>query len=182
MLDFLRRSRVARLLAVGAVALVTGGAQTSCSAGDPSLLPRPEESGESGNGPTFTTTLVLEDAAGVEKTSFQAGERITLQLTVRNRTPQTVEVDFASGHQYDFFVFTSGSNATHWVWSSTALFTQATSTQTFAAGESKVFSVHWSTDRRGQYEARGALLFDGLLQNPLAPHELGSTLREFTVY
>lgn len=172
---------VARLLAVGAVALVTGGAQSSCSAGDPGLLPPPEESEESGNGPTFTTTLVLKDAAGVEKTSFQAGERLTLQLTVRNRTNQTVEVDFASGHQYDFYVFPSGSNRHVWVWSSTAFFTQATSTQTFAAGESKVFTAGWDTDTRGTYEARGVLLFDGLFENPLAPHELGSTLQEFTI-
>ena len=173
---------VARLLAVGAVALLTGGAQTRCSAGDPSLLPPEEEAGDSGNGPTFTTTLALLDAAGTEKVSFQAGEPVTMQLTVRNRTSQAVELDFVSGQQYDFFVFESGGNSPVWRWSATAIFTQGNSSLSFGPGESRTFRVDWATDGpRQAYEARGALLFDGLARNPLKPHELASTLKQFTI-
>ena len=160
--------------------MVTCGAQYRCSAGDPSLFP-PRDI-DSGDGPTFTTTLTLKDSAGVEKSSFAEGDLVVLQLTVRNRTSETVELDFASGQQYDFFAFRSGANSTLWRWSSTALFTQATSRLTFAAGESKVFTVNWAQDLpRGTYEARGALIFDELWTNPLAPHELGSTLRVFSI-
>jgi hypothetical protein len=181
MFDFIRRSMMARLTAVAAVALFTMGAQKSCSFGDKGLIGEVGDP-ESGNGPTFTTTLVLKDAAGNTKTTFREGDVITLQLTVRNRTSQPVELDFVNGQQYDFFVFSSGSNSVSWLWSSTALFTQAESQLTFTAGESKVFTVSWAPNvARGAYEARGALIFDGLGADRQAPHELGSTLVAFTV-
>lgn len=179
MFDFIRRSMMARLAALGAVAILTGGAQSSCSVGDPSQIPKPID--RSGNGPTFTTTLALKDAAGTVKSAFQAGELITFELSVRNRTTQPVELDFRSGQQYDFFAFKSGTTDLVWLFSSTALFTQAESTLTFAAGETKVFSVTWAQGTRGSYEARGAVLFDGLETHRQAPHELGSTLVPFTV-
>lgn len=170
MSNFFRRSMMARLAALAAVALVTGGAQFRCS------------SDEGGEGPTFATSLVLRDAAGVPATVFEAGEVVTMQLTVRNRSRQAVELDFASGQQYEFFIFRSGANSPSWVWSSQALFTQAASTLVFPPGESRIFTVNWTADLpRGSYEARGALLFDELRANPLAPHELGSTLAGFTV-
>jgi hypothetical protein len=179
MFDFIRRSMMARLAALGAVAILTSGAQSSCSVGDPSQIPQPID--QSGNGPTFTTTLVLKDAAGTARNTFQAGELITFELSVRNRTAQPVELDFRSGQQYDFFAFKSGTTDLVWLWSASALFTQAESTLTFAAGETRVFSVTWAQGTRGTYEARGAVLFDGLDTNRQAPHELGSTLVPFTV-
>jgi hypothetical protein len=181
MRDFIRHSRMARLVAVAAVALLTGGAQSRCSTGDSGLIGEIGDPG-TGNGPTFTATLVLKDAAGNVTTSFREGEVITLQLTVRNRSRQPVELDFASGQQYDFFTLRSGTSSLVWLWSSTALFTQGESHLNFAAGESKVFSVNWAPDvERGSYEARGALIFDELWTNRLAPHELGSTLVSFTI-
>jgi hypothetical protein len=181
MFDVLRRSMMARLAAVAAVALFTSGAQTRCTSGDNGLIGEIGDP-DSGNGPTFTTTLVLKDAAGNPRTSFQEGDVVTLELSVRNRTSQPVELDFASGQQYDFFVFRSGANSPLWRWSSAALFTQATSQLTFAAGETRVFTVTWAQDvARGAYEARGAVLFDELRTDPLASHELGSTLVAFTV-
>jgi hypothetical protein len=185
MFDFIRRSMMARLAALvrlaalGAVAILTSGAQSSCSVGDPSQIPQPTD--RSGDGPTFTTTLVLRDAAGTAKNTFQAGELITFELSVRNRTAQPVELDFRSGQQYDFFAFDSGTTNLVWLWSSAALFTQAESALTFAAGETKVFTVTWAQGNRGSYEARGAVLFDGLETNRQASHELGSTLVPFTI-
>lgn len=181
MREFMRRSMMARLVAVAAVALLTGGAQSRCSSGDSGLIGEIQDPG-TGSGPTFTTSLILRDAAGQAATSFREGETITLELTVRNRTSHVVELDFASGQQYDFFALRSGTSSVVWLWSSTALFTQAESQLTFAAGESKVFRVTWApTVGRGSYEARGALLFDELWTDRLAPHELGSTLVAFTI-
>lgn len=177
MIDYLRRSTVARLVAIGTVVLFTSGAQTSCSTGDVSQIPDEDNA----DVPTFTTTLVLRDSAGVAKNSFQEGELITFELSVRNRTDQPVELDFPNGHQYDFFAFKAGSSNLAWLWSSLALFTQAESTLTFAGGETKTFSVNWSQGERGSYEGRGAVLFDELWTNRQAPHELGSTLVPFTI-
>jgi len=180
MFDFLRRSMMARILAMGAVALVTSGSQVKCTSGDTSDLEDPPA--ESGEGPTFTTTLLLKDAAGTVKTSFQSGEVITFELTVRNRTTGAVQLDFASGQQYDFFAFNGGTRNVAWLWSSTALFTMAATRLEFAAGESKVFAVNWAqTAARGSYEGRGAMIFDQLHDNPQAPHQLGSTLVPFTI-
>ena len=179
MFDSLRRSMMARMLAMSVVAIVTSGSQVQCSSGDTSQLEDPPA--ESG-GPTFATSLLLKDASGTTRSSFQSGEPITLELTVRNRTHAPVQVDFTSGHQYDFFAFRSGSRSTIWLWSSTALFTQAASSLQFAANESRVFTITWTPSLdRGAYEARGALLYDGLHNNPQSPHELGSTLVAFSI-
>jgi hypothetical protein len=178
MIDFLRRSTVARLVAIGAIALFTSGAQTRCSTGDMNDIPGDDDNADV---PTFTTTLVLKNSAGAVKSAFLEDEPITFELSVRNRTSQPVEIDFRSGQQYDFFAFDSGSSEVVWSWSAAAMFTMAESTLTFAAGETKVFSVQHSFAERGSFEARGAVLFDGLQTNPQAPHELGSTLVPFTI-
>ena len=176
MFELLRRSTTMRLLVVGAVALVSSGSQSSCVAkvGD-------GVGDGSGDGPTFTTTLLLRDAAGTANNTFQVGERITFELSVRNRTTQPVELQFASGQQYDFFAFEAGTSELAWLWSSTALFIQAETSLTFAAGETRVFEVTWAPGEPGTYEGRGAVLFDELATHRLAPHELGSTLVPFTV-
>ena len=178
MIDFLRRSTVARLVAIGAVALFTSGAQTRCSTGDMNDIPGDDDNADV---PTFTTTLVLKDSAGEASSAFPENEPITFELSVRNRTNQPVEIDFRSGQQYDFFAFENGSSEVVWLWSAAAMFTMAESTLTFAAGETKVFSVQHSFAERGSFEARGAVLFDGMQANPQAPHELGSTLVPFTI-
>ncbi len=177
MFEFLRRSTISRLLAVGVVAVVTSGSQARCTSGDTSQLDPPAESG----GPTFATTLQLKDSTGTVRNSFQSGESITFELTVRNRTNAPVRWTSPAATSTTSSR-SSGSRNTTWLWSSTALFTQAASTLQFAAGESQVFTVQWTPSLdRGAYEARGALLYDGLHNNPTSPHELGSTLVAFSI-
>jgi hypothetical protein len=185
MFDFTSRSMIARLAMLGAVCLVTAGAQSSCSAGDPDLLP-----GDDGNGdtPTFSTTLVLRDAAGAGTYRFSRGEIIRFELTVRNRTSQTVDLQFDTGQQMDFVVFDNGGNSPRWQWSEGVAFIQAITELQFAPNETRTFTVDWNQQTRsgdtlppGSYEARGVLPFEAFDTNPLATHELGSTLEAFTV-
>jgi hypothetical protein len=186
MFSFSRSPMIARLALLGAVCLVTAGAQSSCSVGDPSLLPGPGD--DSGTGPTFTTTLVLRNSAGTETYQFSRGEIIHFALTVRNRTSQSATVQFNTGQQMDFVVFDNGSNTARWQWSEGRSFTQQVTEITFAPNESKTFTVDWNQETRsadtlspGSYETRGVLPFEAFYTNPLATHELGSTLRAFTV-
>lgn len=177
---------MARLTALAAVAVVTGGAQYSCSSGDLDLLP-PRDI-DSGDGPTFTTTLRLKDSAGVEQTSFRRGELITFELTVRNRTAEPVTVDLASTQQTDFLVFRNGANTPLWNEAHDRFFATVITPLTFAANETRVFSVTWNQEipdgtflPRGSYEARGAVMGVGVLPTFLATHELASTLEAFSV-
>jgi hypothetical protein len=182
---------IARVLAVSFVMLVSSGSQVKCTSGDPSLIEEREDDLGSGDGPTFTTTLVLRDSAGTEKYRFQRGELITLELTVRNRTDQPQTVSLSTPQVSDFYVFRDDEdeplwNATHGTASPTVITPLG-----FAAGETKVIHMTWTQEipdgtflRRGTYDARGAILAVGVfapLGDPLTPHELASDLQEFSI-
>lgn len=187
MFDFMRRSMMARLVAIAAVAVVTGGAQYSCSGGS-GLDVRPPRDIESGDGPTFTTTLRLKDSAGNEQDTFRRGELITFELTVRNRTAEPVTVDLSSTQDSNFFVFRNGANTPIWNAAHGLAFATVITPLTFAGNETKVITLTWSQEipdgtflTRGSYEARGAVMGVGVLPTYLAEHELASTLEAFSV-
>lgn len=188
----LRRSMVARILAIGAVALVTSGSQVGCNGGEGSVriedppLPPPANVGTS-----FTTALVLRDAGGIERYTFRPGESITFELTVSNRTSQDAEVSF-TGFTGTVDVFTPGGNESLWNPYNDRLFAQVIRTQNFGAGETQVFRFVWNqvlpTDSNlglGIYEARGEFLAGVRLGGPNGPavddRELMSTPRNFTI-
>lgn len=177
---------IARLFALAAVVVVTSGSQFSCSTGDTSLLP-PRDI-DSGDGPTFTTLLALRDSAGTERSRFDRGELITFELTVRNRTAETVTVSLGSTQTSDFFVFRNGANQPAWYWSQDKAFPAVVTPLVFGPNETKVLSVTWNQEipdgtflPRGSYEARGAIMAVGVLPTFLSEHELASTLRAFSV-
>jgi hypothetical protein len=177
---------MARLLVLGAVWVVTGGSQYSCSSDGTGRISNRDL--DSGDGPTFTTTLVLRDTAGAETYTFQRGETIRFELTVRNRTDTAVHVQFPSPLQGDYVVFNDGGNTPRWQASEGRVFAAVVTEVVFEPHESKIFAAEWNQEtrngtllERGNYEARGVLWFDGFATNPLATHELGSTLRAFTV-
>ena len=131
---------------------------------------------------------MLRNTAGTEIYRFSRGEIIRFELTVRNRTSQTVNLQFSTGQQTDFVVFDNGGTSARWQWSEGRAFTQATTEIQFTPNETKSFTVDWNQETRsgdtlssGAYEARGVLPFEAFRTNPLATHELGSTLRSFTV-
>jgi hypothetical protein len=181
---------IARLALLGAVSLVTMGAQSSCSSsnGEGLLEVNDPPASGSGSGPTFTTTLVLKNSAGAVTNRFQRGELIMMELTTRNRTDQPVVLQFSSGAQSDCVVFDNGGRAPLWRWLDGKFFTQATTETTFQANETRTGTFTWNQERAsgellptGSYEARCVLLFMEYHQNLQAPHELGSTLVPFTI-
>jgi hypothetical protein len=162
------------LIVAGLMAACLGASSSSCSFGDGG-------DGGSGIGPSFATTLAIDD-------TFDLGEPVEMVLSVRNRLDTPATVQFASGRQSDFIVVSRASADVIWKWSDGKSFTQALTELEFAAGETKVFTVTWDqTDSGGQqvpagdYEARGVLIFDGFDSDPLRSHEMGSTLERFTI-
>jgi hypothetical protein len=183
-----RSSMIARLVLLGAVGLVTMGAQSSCSSTNGDGRLEIQDPPASGDGPTFTTTLVLKDSSGNVEDSFQRGELITMELTVRNRTSEVQRVMFADGAQSDFIVFNDGTHQLRWRWTDGKAFTQATTELMFAAQETRTISVTWDQVlasgamlEAADYEARGMLMVMAPGADLQAPNERASVLVPFTI-
>jgi hypothetical protein len=183
-----RRSMIARLALLGAASLVTMGAQSSCSSTNGEGRFDIQDPPENVDGPTFTTTLVLKDSAGTVRSSFQRGELLTMELSVRNRTSEVQRVTFSDGAQSDFIVFNDGTHQLRWRWTEGKVFTQATTEVMFEPQETRKISVTWdqvlasgAMVEAGAYEARGMMMIPAPGADLQAPHERASTLVPFTI-
>ena len=177
---------MSRLAALVGICLFTSGAQYSCSSDGTGRIT--DRDLGSGSGPTFTTSLVLRDSAGVATRSFDRGELITFELTVRNRTDQTVRLESGHPPDFDFLVLNDGTSRVRWQWTEGRGIPTVVIPIVFAAGETKTYTFVWNQGlldgamlERGNFEARGVVPFSGYQGNPLAAHELGSNLLAFTV-
>jgi hypothetical protein len=177
---------MARLALLVGIVLTTAGAQYSCSSDGNGLITN--RGLDSGDGPTFSTTLILRDSAGTETYRFARNTLVTFELTVRNRTDRPVTLQMPSTATAEFLVFTAGGNTPRWRSNEDRAFPAVVTQIAFEANESKVFEIDWTQETRdgtflapGRYEARGVLANVGFPANPLAPHELGSNLRVFTI-
>ena len=188
MLGLIADSMIARSLKIGLLAMMASTSFFSCKSGtqvgDGIDVPVPAPVG----GPTFTTTLVLRDSSGAEKTQFQRGELITFELTVRNRTAQPVDVSLSTTQASDFFVFPNGGNTALWFCSTGMAFPTVVTTLTFIANETKIMQCTWNQTLPdgtqlpfGNYEARGIVTAVGVSSSPATQHELASTLRAFRI-
>lgn len=168
---------------LGILAICLGAESNSCSLRDGL------GGGGSDNEPSFVTQLQIQDSAGQGTDSFQRGEQIQFVLTVRNRLNRSASIDFTTARTSDFVVVRENTSTVVWKWSEDqAAFAQVATTLTFAANETKNFTVQWNQIGRGgsqvareTYEARGVLVFDGFDTNPLRTNQQGSTLQRFTI-
>jgi hypothetical protein len=177
---------MARLALLVGIVFTTAGAQYSCSSDGTGLITNRDI--DSGDGPNFSTTLVLRDSAGMESYRFSRTELITFELTVRNRTDKPMTLQMPSSARAEFLVFTEGGNSPRWRSHDGQTFPAVITPLEFQPNESKVFEVDWNQELRdgtflgrSRYEARGVLANVGFPANPLASHELGSNLRVFTI-
>lgn len=168
------------------ICLFTAGAQFSCSSNGTANFR--EDDLDSGDGPRFTTRLILRNSAGAESYVFQRGDLITFELTVRNRTGQTVTLADCCPPDREFFVFEEDSRRLRWKWTEGRAFPAILEDLVFEPQETKIFLAEWNQVTAsgemiatGEYEARGVVPFVQVQGNPLAPGELGSNLRTFTV-
>lgn len=188
MFSLIRRSMIARLLALGVVAFVTAGAEKGCVFGVNSDDDPIDQDDGSGSGSTFTTTLVLRDSAGTEKYTFRSDELITFELRVRNLTSQAQTVNLATTLATDFHVFEAGAETSIWSSSDGTNAPAVITPLNFSANETKVMSYTWNQVLLdgtvlgpGDYETRGLVGAVGVTADPGAPHELRSVLRGFQI-
>jgi hypothetical protein len=137
---------------------------------------------------SFATELDLLDDAGQSKRVFAAGAPIHMILTVRNRLPEIVQVDLATSRTYDFIVVRENTDTIIWQWSNAYPEQHTPTTVTFGAGETQTFEAIWSQldnsgepVRRGGYEARGALVYQGFDANPMQSNQLASPPVKFII-
>lgn len=187
-MSFPRGPMMARLAILFGICLFTAGAQWSCSSDGSARIGDGNDDLDSGNGPRFSTRLVLRNAAGSETYTFDRGDLITFEITIRNRTAETVRLQGCCPPQSDFFVFDEGDEDVRWQWSEGRAFPAVVEDLVFAANETKTMQVTWNQITRsgaslgaGQYDARGVVTRDLFLADPFATSELGSNLRSFTV-
>jgi hypothetical protein len=186
MMSVPRRPMMARLVMLFGICLFTAGAQFSCSSDGSARIG--DDDLDSGDGPRFSTRLVLRNSGGTETYTFQRGDLITFELSVRNRTSQTVTLADCCPPDREFFVFEDGSRSLRWKWTEGRAFPAVLEDLVFGPQETKIFMAEWNQVTRsgemiatGEYEARGAVPFVQVQADPLAPGELASNLRSFTV-
>ena len=185
MMSFPRLPMMARLVALFGICLFTAGAQFSCSSIGVATI---GDDIDSGNGPRFTTRLVLRDSAGTETYTFQRGDLIDFELTIRNRTSQTIVLQDCCPPESDFFVLDDGDEVVRWQWSEGRVFPAVIADLVFAPNQTRTFHVNWNQVTRsgemlaaGRYDTRGVVTRAPFSSDPLASSELGSNLRTFTI-
>jgi hypothetical protein len=177
---------MSRLVMLFGVCLFTAGAQFSCSSDGSASIH--DDDLDSGDGPRFSTRLVLRDSSGTETYTFARGDLITFELTVRNRTNQTVTIPACCPPDPEFFAFEEDTRQLLWRWTEGQPAPAVVSNLVFSPLETKTLRGEWNQVVRtgemipaGAYEARGAIRSPEIRGDPLATSEVGSNLRSFTV-
>jgi hypothetical protein len=189
-----RPTMIARLVVLSAVALLTMGAQSSCSVnngeGTLEVVDKGSDTGTGTNtGPTFSTTLTLKDSNGRVTSHFSRGELITFELSVLNRTGSPLRLQSPSAGGFnDFYVYKPGTDEARWEWLANKLFATVVTEVTFETGGPHVFTGTWDQVKldgemleSGTHEAFG-LFYPIPGQTPaLTPDETRSPRVTFTV-
>lgn len=174
---------MARLTLLAGICLMTMGNVAFCSfRSGPPRLDDPDFVDP------FGSSLTIRDVSGVETRSFAFGEPMRFDFEIVNLTDQRQRVQFTDGQDHDFVVVNEGTSQIRWKWSQSMAFTQASTELMFEPHASKTIALYWPGTLadgthlpRGNYQARGALLFEGFRANPLASNAMGSELESFTV-
>jgi hypothetical protein len=184
---FIRGSMMARLALLVGIVLITSG-YASCSFGSgPNGGVYPGVPGTPGVG-TFSSTLTLRNVSGVETRDFVFGEPIRFDFEIINRTNTQQRVQFPDAQTHEFLVANQTGTQIIWKWSDGQVFAQVTTELVFEPYASKTFTLVWpgtladgTNLEAGHYRARGALVYPGFENDPLAANDMASPLEPFTV-
>ncbi len=114
----------------------------------------------------FETTLTLQDSAGIPTLQFDAGQPITLVMTIRNRTDAPRSVMLPTSQSYDCSISTAEGREV-WRWSKGVMFAQVVTELKLAPGDTKSYSQIWNQKADdgtmlppGRYRAIGMIPVD----------------------
>ncbi len=110
-----------------------------------------------------TDSAMLESTFGVSVTTDQAiyavGENIVMELTVFNRTAQSLTFDFRNAQHYDFII-KDAEGTSVWQWAEGRMFAQVLGEETLGPGREEVAytETHAGPLQPGAYEVIGAFV------------------------
>lgn len=115
-----------------------------------------------------------------DRTLYALGETVTVTLAVTNPTDERITVSIGSGLQYDFIV-QDVPGAELWRWSRGRAFTQALTSLTLQARETRSFTERWDQrSNAGSLVAPGTYTVTGVLAT--IPNERRTDPVNFTIY
>lgn len=136
----------------------------------------------------YDTTLELRDTSGVPASSFVMGEPIRFDLEIRNLDSYTKTLQFADAQVFDLYVLEPDTSRVRWRHSEGKVYAQVATQLQFTGNSSHSYSVTWNgvlADGTqlpvGSYRARGVIVAEVFLGDPLRTSDLGSNLVYFTV-
>jgi hypothetical protein len=160
-------SMMTRLALLLGIWLATSGS-TSCSFNSGSS----SDDDPPASGGSFTSTLTLRDAAGVETASFVFGEPVRFDFEIVNRTDRQQRLSFPDAQTHDFLVINDQTVQVRWMWSDGQAFAQA-STELRCTGPARWRTV--PTCRRAA--TRRAARWSSTVSKPIPWHPASSARR-----
>jgi hypothetical protein len=139
---------------------------------------------------TFTTSLQLKDAGGLQKTSFRMGETITFVLSIKNNTSTQQTLSFPNAMMFDIIVLEPGTTRIIWLWSADKVFAQVLGGLSFNPQETKIFMEDWDQKdsinkvqvASGVYDSQGIIVSDNVFSLNLTPNQFRSELVRFNIF
>ncbi len=113
--------------------------------------------------PAHRDSAMPESTFGVsvttDKAIYAVGENIVIELTVFNRTAQSLTFDFRNAQHYDFIIEDAEENSV-WQWAEGRMFAQVLGEETLGPGREEVVytETHTGPLQPGGYTVVGALV------------------------
>lgn len=114
--------------------------------------------GEPGGMPPGPPIVVRPSSDLPGSVSASVDSVVTLTLTVKNPSAQSIKVKFPGGQRYDFVVTDSATRKEVWRWGAGQAFTKEIGEQDVAAGGALVYRERWKPSTRGKLFIRAVLV------------------------
>lgn len=85
----------------------------------------------------------IEVSATTDKSTYRAGEAVTINIVAQNQDEREREITYGSGQSFDVTITPVGRSTPRWDWSHGRAFTLALRYKTLAPGERMTFSTTW---------------------------------------
>ncbi len=108
-----------------------------------------------------------------DRSQYQPGQTVVMNMTVANPFDESVTLQFTSGQTYDFAIWDSNDQKV-WQWSDDKVFTMALQQRELAAGDSYQVSTRWTVPEGETKLPPGLYRITGIINQDVWPY--GSTI------